>query len=169
METNNGNIGPGMAPARYLADFNFIPSIFYGDPNRFLDMVLHDGPIGFATAFNLVYDDFNKTVFTDNPKVFKDEDFKVDIDNSLGDVLIITVSNPHEHEGSLVYCKNYFFLYFAGKPVVMYLTLEDGGIGDFVCGVAPQGERFNYGMVKSFDEAKDIVMKVIESVKSRSN
>ena len=115
--------------------------------------------------FNNLYDKTaNVDAFKDNPKVFKPEDFDVRIVEVMTGLLLVLVDLPDEHEGSLVYCKHYIFAYMInddGKHSVAYFTVEDSGMGNFLCYISEDGKRHNFGKVFALEDALGEVISIL--------
>ena len=154
-----------MNDVRYALDFRLIPELFYEEPGQFLKALEVGKEDFFAGLFNDFYAYANETVFADDPKMFAPDQFNVEKYMITASKFLYCVELPEEHEGSMVYCNAYFFVYDVGflRPACFkFLTMETSIANTHAIGGMSEdlSTHINYGQPCSTLE--ETINKVLE-------
>jgi len=110
--------------ARYTMDFELIPRQVKNDGIEFLLDLLRYREEYMCSIFNGYYSKlFNKLFFRNKPRKFTPDQFSITEHTSEKGFRYVYVSLPHEHEGSLVYCTAYVFVYMMEEDTVTFFTM----------------------------------------------
>lgn len=133
---------------RYSLDFQFMPDLFYSTPADFFNAIEMGKEDFLCNIFNNFYRTANKTIFKDNPKIFKPEDFKITKYLLSKSKFLYYIELPLEHDDSRVWCKAYgigFDLKIAEESTLYFFTVEETMHTKMLCGIDADGLHCNYG------------------------
>lgn len=124
---------------KYTIDFRLIPKIFFSSPTGILGMLMEDEARDiFCSIYNDAYegkrsftkDDFNIT------RIIDEDDF------------IYYVTLPDEHDGSMVWCEAYGFVFVRDDDLMnaQFFTLEKSNANTtMLCGISTTLDHMNFG------------------------
>lgn len=158
------NFESKLPPIRYYIDFKYIPDWLYNKPKSFLNF-LFAGRQGFADLFNAMYQQWNESAAEEDRKTFNASQFAISLHKVADGKMIFRVVPPDEHEGSLVWCKEYIFAYDidfkSDTSKVAYFTVEESATGIYLCRVGLNQERHNYGRIQENTNVVDTVCAIV--------